>query len=151
MVNTSQINTTSINAHSSGYIDCSTTMVAVSGGVCSEIRVVSQSVYFHTQSLGTADNVSLTLSALATFPCVCTLKVKLVIPVYLTTDAVCTGDMLGTATEIFDMSATFPTESSLLVSKSATLRKGNPGVVFNKYSLQYINAGRIIIYKNKYL
>ena len=53
--------------------------------------------------------------------------------------------------EIFNSSVSFSTNTAGYIKRFAGFRKGNPSIIFNLYSLQYLNAGRIIINKNKYL
>lgn len=151
MVNAKQINAVAINAATSGYVDCSMAMAASSGGSCVATRVVSLSAVLPTQSSGDIPSAQLTMGVGARMLCESKFKVKLVIPIHLSAVFDSTSVASAQASEIFNAKVMFVTTSDSIVTKTAVLRKANPGIVFNKYSLQYLNAGRIIIHKNKYL
>ena len=151
LVNAEQVNAVVINAATAGIVDCSMTMASTSGGSCVGTRVVFQSIALPTQCGGGVVGTSLALGVAADFAGVSGGKLKLVIPLYLNITFDNTALLEALATEIFSMSTTFSSEASGIILKSSVLRKENPGIVFNKFSLQYLNAGRIIIHKNKYL
>lgn len=151
LVNVKQINTTTINADTGGYKDCFITMSAISGGTCEETRVISQSLTLPAQSGGDITETNLTLGIAATYACEAKGKLKLVIPLYLNIDFNNEANLALLASEIFNNSINFGTEASGMITRFAGLRKNNPSIVFNLYSLQYLNAGRILINKNKYL
>ena len=151
MVNAKQVNAVAINAATIGIVDCSMTMASTSGGSCVGTRVVFQSIALPTQCGGDITDTSLTLGVTADFNSTSGGKLNLVIPFYLNIIFDNTAVLEALATEIFNMSSAFSSEASGSILKSSMLRKENPGIVFNKFSLQYINAGRIVIHKNKYL
>lgn len=150
MVNTKQLNATVLNASTSGYVDCSMNMSAASTVVCHETRVISPAMSLPLTS-SSAARANLIIGSAADFPCVSRLKLKLVLPVYLSMDMFGTVDMSAQASEVFNLGTDFALKASSTITKSVVLRKANPGIVFVKYSLQYLNAGRITINKNKYL
>ena len=151
LVNAKQVNAVAINAATVGIVDCSMTMASTSGGSCVGTRVVFQSIALPTQCGGDVVDTSLTIGVATDFSNTSGGKLKLVIPIYLNITFDNTTLLEALATEIFNMSSTFSSEASGSILKSSVLRKENPGIVFNKFSLQYLNAGRIIIHKNKYL
>ena len=151
LVNAEQVNAGVINAATAGIVDCSMTMASTSGGSCVGTRVVFQSIALPTQCGGGVVDTSLTLGVAADFAGVSDGKLKLVIPIYLHITFDSTAMLEALATEIFSMSSTFSSEASGSILKSSMLRKEKPSIVFNKFGLQYLGAGRIIIHKNKYL
>lgn len=151
LVNAKQVNELTVNAATTGYVDCSLTMSTVSSGSCTCTRVVSQAIALSTSSGGDITDTNLTLGCLINFINESKGKLKLVIPIYLNIEFNNLTNLDTLASEIFNNALSFNTEASGTITRFAGYRKENPSIVFNLYSLQYLNAGRILINKNKYL
>ena len=67
LVNAKQVNELTVNAATTGYVDCSLTMSTVSSGSCTCTRVVSQAIALSTSSGGDITDTNLTLGCLINF------------------------------------------------------------------------------------
>ena len=151
MINDKQVNSTVINAATENYVDCSIDMASSSGGSCVETRVIAQALYLSAYCGGDITSASLRIGSSVTFTGAVGGKIKMVIPVTAGMTFTSETSLSLLASEIVGCSAQFAGHATCAITKSSVLRKGNPGITFNKYGLQYLAAGRIIINKNKYL
>lgn len=151
LINVKEINSTTINADLGGIKDALISMQCTSSGSCTETRIVSTSATLSGNCNVNINKMGISMNPSAHFSCVVSGKLKLVIPINLAVSFSNTASGVVLASEIFNTSVNFATRVSGSITRFAGLRKNNPSIVFMLYSLQYLNAGRIRINKNKYL
>lgn len=151
LINVKEINATTINASTGGIKDVAMTMQCTSSGFLTETRLVATSITLSTECAGSVDRLSLIVNPLVIFTGDVKGMLKLVIPINLNILFDNTSDMALLASEIFNYHVSFNGAASGNITKFISKRKDNPSIVFTLYSLQYLNTGRIIINKNKYL